>query len=53
MEFTSKGKLYARLIHSGKRVYPDEIPADLIQETYNAYTYFYEYQPELVPPNEA
>lgn len=49
--FTAKGKLYARLIHTGKRRYPTDIPPELVQETYLAYTEYYRYLPSLVPPN--
>lgn len=53
MTITAKGKLYARLVHEGKRKYPDEIPTDKVPvyDVWDAYTNYYNYQPELVPPN--
>ncbi|HJJ48188.1 MAG TPA: hypothetical protein O0X39_04235 [Methanocorpusculum sp.] len=52
MPITTKGKLYARLVHDGKRVYPYEIPSELIRDTYDSYTDYYHFEPELVPPND-
>lgn len=51
-EFTAKGKLYARLVYAGKRVWADEVPQEYQQECYDAYTDFYQYQPPLTPINE-
>lgn len=51
-EYTASGKLYARLVHSGKRQWADGVPQQHQQECYDAYTYYYEYQPELTPINK-
>lgn len=52
-EYTEIGKLYARLVHTGKRQWPQDVPDLYHLETYAAYTEYYQYEPALEPvPNE-
>lgn len=60
MTYTAKGKLYARMVYrgimdedaSGARKWPDEVPAENRDETWDAYTNFYQYQPPIDPPED-
>lgn len=51
-DYTEIGKLYARLVHSGKRKWTEGVPVNYLNETYKAYTEYYQFEPALEPvPN--
>lgn len=36
-KYTEIGKLYARLVHSGKRKWTEDVPVNYLNETYSQY----------------
>lgn len=46
---TAIGRMYARLINSGRKVWPIDIPEQYRQEAYDAYVE-YGYEPEIEMP---
>ncbi len=46
---TAIGRMYARLINSGRKVWPTDIPEQYRQEAYDAYVE-YGYEPEIEIP---
>lgn len=46
---TAIGRMYARLVNSGRKVWPIDIPEQYRQETYDAYVE-YGFEPEIEMP---
>lgn len=61
MTYTAQGKLYARMVYRGMqdknapgaREWPTGVPAQYRDETWDAYTNFYQYKPDIEPPEGA
>lgn len=50
MAITAKGKLYARMVHNGQRVWEEGVPEEYREDCYDAYTNFYQFKPDIEPP---
>lgn len=50
MAFTAQGKLYARLVYRGQRVWWEGVPAEHRDDCWDAYTNFYKYKPDIAVP---
>jgi uncharacterized UPF0146 family protein len=46
---TAIGRMYARLVNSGRKVWPTDIQEKYLQETYDAYVE-YGFEPEIEIP---
>ena len=38
------------MVYRGQRAWPEEVPAQYRDETWDAYTNFYQYKPDIEPP---
>jgi hypothetical protein len=50
MTYTAQGKLYARMVYREQRQWPEEVPVQYRDECWDAYTNFYQYKPDIAPP---